>query len=37
MNAERLSRRTADAYARMAAVLAVFQAVVFVIVYFWVR
>jgi hypothetical protein len=37
MHGERISRETADAYARVAAVLAVIQAAVFAIVYFWVR
>ena len=36
MDGERISRKAADAYARMAAVLAVVQAAVFAIVYFWV-
>jgi hypothetical protein len=32
-----MSHKKADAYARMAALLAVFQAAVFAIVYLWVR
>jgi len=36
MEREPLSRRTAAAYARMAALLAVVQTAVFVIVYLWV-
>ena len=37
MDGERISRKTANAYARVAAVLAVIQAAVFAMVYFWVR